>query len=375
MAVVATPAPILTRRVEWTFLRFVRGLYWPEGPDALNAPASKPLDPISGLAGAGVDRPLLQALAPVLSRGTWRFLVKQGGYRSKDVITGAKKRTGRLWEEPIWGPEPLALSHATVLWLAVLWDALAALHTRAPEALSRTVTAAIANPLTPGDRLALTAALTAFARDRDSWRQLPEPPRALGAKIPLFGLAHPGLLPAATVPLDWTFDAPAERLALQYLDEWLVSTWVEAIAARGRKDIAEVRAWDDGMVRAIDALFKIAAPGDLPGSGKEHLLIPLARFYPALLRRFGGAADLRKAVDNLSRTINATGEREAFEMAFGTVLRGGVRIDMLVTQILALAWPDRTESQKRLAAEHETQYKPVRDEIRQLSRSLRREVG
>ena len=67
---VAAAAPILTRRVEWTFLRFVRGLYWPEGPDALNAPASKPLDPISGLAGAGVDRPLLQALAPVLSRGT-----------------------------------------------------------------------------------------------------------------------------------------------------------------------------------------------------------------------------------------------------------------------------------------------------------------
>ena len=371
----AAAVPLLTRRVEWTFLRFVRGLYWPEGPDALNVPASKPLDPIAGLAGTKADRPLLQALAPVLSRGTWRFLVRQGGYRSKDVIAAGRKRTGRLWEEPIWGAEALTIGYGTVLWLAVLWDAMAALHTRAPEALSRTITAAIANPLTAGDRLALTAALTPFARDREAWRQLPESPRALGARIPIFGLAHPGLLPPATVPLDWKLDAPAEQLALQYLDEWLVASWVEAIAARGRRDIAEVRAWDDGMVRAIDALFKVAAPGDLPGSGKEHLLIPLARFYPALLRRFGGTAELRKAVDNLSRTINSTGEREAFETAFGTVLRGGVRIDMLVTQILALAWPDRTESQKRLAAEHETHYRLVRDEIRQLSRALRREVG
>lgn len=368
-------ASLLTRRVEWTFLRFVRGLYWPEGGDALNAPASKPLDPGSGISGTGADRPLLHALAPVLSRGTWRFLVRQGGYRGKDVVVAGRKRTGRLWEEPVWGAEPLTIGSGTVLWLAVLWDALAALHTRAPEALSRTITAALASPLTPGDRLALTAALAAFARDRESWRQLPDSPRSLGARVPLFGLAFPALLPPAAVPLEWKLDAPAEQIALQYLDEWLVGSWVEAIAGRGRRDIAEVRAWDDGMVRAIDALFNVAAPGDLPGSGREHLLIPLARFYPALLRRFGGTPELRKAIDNLSRTITSTGEREAFEKAFGTVLRGGVRIDALVNQILALAWPDRTESQKRLAAEHETHYRAVRDEIRQLSRTLRREVG
>jgi hypothetical protein len=44
-------APVLTRKVEWNFLRFVRGLYWPEGPDAIGAPVSKPLDPVAGIAG------------------------------------------------------------------------------------------------------------------------------------------------------------------------------------------------------------------------------------------------------------------------------------------------------------------------------------
>lgn len=366
--------PVLTRRVEWNFVRFVRGLYWPDGPDAVGAPASKPLDPVAGISGTKDDRPLLAALAPVLSKGTWRFLVRQGGYRAKDVIVAGRKRNGRMWEEAIWGAEPIRITHATVMWLAVLWDAMAALHTRAPDALTRTINAALASPLTPGDRLALTAALTPFARDRESWRQLPDPPRSLGATIPLFGLAYPGLL-RSEVPLDWKLDHAGEQLALQYLDDWLVTQWVDSITARGRRDIAEVRAWDDGMVRAIDALFKVAAPGDLPGSGREHLLVPLARFYPALLKRFGGTPELKKAVENLSRTITSTGEREAFETAFGTVLRGGVRIDALVTQIIAMPWPDRTESQKRLAAEHEANYKPIRDEIRVLARTLRREVG
>src|SRR5437868_5092205 len=115
--------PVLSRRVEWSFVRFVRGLYSPEGVDAIGAPASKPLDPVTGISGTKADRPMLEALAPVLSRGTWRFLVKQGGYRSKDVIVPGqdKKRTGRMWEEAIWGPTPLKITHATVLWLSVLW--------------------------------------------------------------------------------------------------------------------------------------------------------------------------------------------------------------------------------------------------------------
>ena len=388
----AAAAPVLTRRVEWTFLRFVRGLYWPSGVDAIGATISRPLDPANGLAGAGPDRPLLAALGPVIARGTWRFRVRHGGYRSRDVITGGRKRTGRMWDEPIWGPASLTVSHATVLWLAVLWDGLAALHTRAPEALSRTLAFAQAARLSPGDRLALAAALTPFVRDRETWRQLPEPLRRIGRIVPLFGLAHPEELvqqepnaqtegraasgnPEDGMPPEWSFDDPAEALALQYLDEWLVSHWCDAVLGRGRRDLAEVRAWDDGMVRAIDALFRTAAPSDPSGSDREHLLVPLVRFYPALVRRAGGMPELRRRVDELSRSIASTAEREAFESAFGTVLRGGVRLDVLVDRILATPWPDRTEPQKRLAAEYEVHYRPVREGIRQFSRTLRREVG
>lgn len=371
--VAASTAPVLTRRVEWTFLRFVRGLYFPEAGDPGGA-AWRALDPARGLSGPGAGRPLFRALEPILARGTWRFLVRHGGYRSREVIVAGRKRAGRIWDETTWGADPLAIGHGTFAWLAVLWDSLAALHARSPEPASRTIDLALGARLGPGDRLALAAALAPLGRDREVWRQISETPRGLGTRIPLFGLAQPWLLPSGETP-GWTFDTHAEDLALQYLDDWLVGTWIEAIAARGRHDHAHARTWDDGMARAIDALFRVAAPGDRPGSGKEHLLVVLAKFFPALLRRMGGAHGLRRFVEGLSRTITSTGEREAFETGFGTVLRGGVRLDAVVSQIVATPWPDRTESQKRLAAEHETTYRPVRDEIRQISRTLRREVG
>lgn len=368
---------VLQRRVEWSFLRFVRGLYFPEGAgqDSLGSSTTKLLDPAVGLSGTNADRPLLRALAPVIAKGTWRFLARAGGYRNKDVIAGGRKRTGRLWDEPIWGTlPPLTIGHGTVAWLAALHDSLAAMATRAPEALSRTLTLAVDAPLEAGDRFALTAALAPFSRDRDTWRQLPDSVRRIGTRLPFFGMAQPALLPP-DAKLDWPLTDPTEQLVLQYLDDWFVASWVEAIATRGKRDMAEARVFDAGMCGSIDALFRIAAPGDLPGSGREHLLLPLARFYPALLARIGGPPELRRYVESLSRGIATTADREAFERGFGTVLRGGVRLDAVVNQIVTTPWADRTESQKRIAAEHEGSYRPVRDEIRQLSRTLRREVG
>jgi len=57
------------------------------------------------------------------------------------------------------------------------------------------------------------------------------------------------------------------------------------------------------------------------------------------------------------------------------VLRFGIQLEQRAREIQQTPWADRTESQKRLAAECETWYRPVAEEVRLLSRRLTREVG
>lgn len=360
---------VFTRAAEWSLVRYARALFSPEGPEGGWEPEDRALEPLSGLAGTGAGRPIFGALLPVLSAGTWKFLVRNGGFRKRETVAGGRKRAGRLWDEAIWGSEPLAFGAASFLWLAAIHDALVALSTDSKQGRGypRTITTASALPMTLGDRLALSIALIAIAREPEAAERLPAEARALAAKLPLLGLAQPRWL---SEPPAWSFDDEREVVVLQFLDEWLAARWAKLTAFRRRRGAVEQRAQDEALARAFEALFAAAAK-----PGRETLLVPLTRLFPTLWRDNGGMEGIQKAVQRISSELPTQGEREALEHAFGTVLASGARLDAVVRAIQSTPWPDRTESQKRLAGEYETHYRPVREEVRLLARRLRRELG
>ncbi len=358
-----------TRIAEWSLVRFARGLFAPDGPEGGWEPEESALEPLAGLAGSGAERAVFQQLLPVLSTGTWRFLARNGGFRKRDVIAGGRKRTGRLWDEAIWGARPLAFSAASVLWLAAIHDSLVALATDSKEGRGypRTLSTAEALPMTAGDRLALSVALLTIAREPEAAERLPPEVRALARRLPLLGLAQPRWLD--DVP-SWSFDDEQELLALQYCDDAITRSWTKLLTFRRKRRAPEQRQIDASLLRAFDALFTAAAK-----PGREMLLVPIAHLHANVWRENGGMDEIHKAVTRISAELTTQGDREALEHGFGTVLASGVRLDGVIQAIQATPWADRTESQKRLAAEFETHYRPVREEVRVLARRLRRELG
>lgn len=381
----------LTRMAEWSFLRFVRAVYG--FPESAPPPGLVPPTPLAlskaGLAGAGAARPLLEHLVPVITKGTWQFLVRTGGYRRKEVVVDGRARSGRIWDEGIW-TQPLAFGAPTVAWLAALHDTVVEQATRraavhAPDDLpepepdlepepgdlvpeEEAILAPIAPPAptSPGDRLALTAALAGLAA-------LPSRIGLVGVAagrldLPLFALLFPRF--AAETPR-FVFAAGGEATAAQYLDDAFALAWVrEILRVRVRTTAGERFAAWQRLARMLSALFEAA-----PDGRGDHLLVPLARFYPFLWRDLGGVEGIEKMVARGSEPLRTNSEREGWERVVGDVLAFGPRLDERVRGILTTPWPDRTEEQKRLVAEHETRYRVMRDEVRALSRRLRREVG
>lgn len=343
----------------------MRALYFPDGPDGNWHPGTYALDLPSGLAGDGANRPLLAALAPVISRGVWRFLVRNGGYRRGDVVVAGRRRTGRMWEPAIWGDTHLSIGPSTVAWLAVLHDHFVAGALRGQPDATVIAHAAALEP-GPADRLAVSIALLPLARD-ESRDQLPPVLRALSQRFPLLGLGAPSLL---AEPPRWSLEAPVDSLVLQYLDEWIAGGWVRQLSFRRRRSAPAQAALDGSLAAAFDGLFGAADPGE-----RDHLLVPFTRFFPLLWREAGGDEGLSSGIERIAATLPGLAEREALLRGFGAVLGTGERLDARVDAIGRTPWADRTESQKRLLAGYEAHYRPLRDPVRSLARRLRRELG
>lgn len=358
----------LTRQAEWSLVRFARALYFPDTAEGGWAPSRTVAVSTDGLAGTGAARPLFDSLLPVISKGTWRFLARSGGFRRREVVVaGGRKRVGRLWDEAIWGAEPLKITAATVLWLAALHDLLAGTRTGASPMPVPLLPTGEAAPFGAGDRLAISVALLPFARETDGLDHVPLELRSLAASLSLLGLGWPR---AITRSVDWPPLEPAESLVIQYLEPYFAANWARLVHFRRRRSAAEQAAISLGLVRAFEGLFELAATPD-----GDHLLGPLTVFFPLLWRENGGQAAIRMEIERVSLQLAGQSDREALLHGFGTVLHAGVRLDARVQEIQNTPWADRTESQKRLAADFETGFRPIRDEVRALARSLRRELG
>ncbi|HVO29919.1 MAG TPA: hypothetical protein VMV18_04250 [bacterium] len=408
----APSPPPLTRMVEWSFLRFVRQAYGAsDAPGAAAGAPTMPLDLAKGLAGSGPDRPLLAWLSPVIVRGTVEWLARHGGYQRRDVVVNGRARTGRIWDEGIWNAKALSIGAPTVAWLAATWDAMRALDARtqgeradrrdaatprkpgaqpeesAPsgvvtaseiaastpsleEIAGKAMAAAAAQALPPGDRVALTAAFwhliaSPVTTDAASLALAPHV-----ARFPLFLLTHPRFTPLEGA-LAFPLAEDVEGSALQYLDGEIANALVaEVQRVRVRSTADERVAAFRRLARLLGALFASA-----PSGRGDHWLASVARFYPTLWRDLGGASGVNDYVARGEEVLRTTADREAYQRAFGDLLAFGPALDARVQEIVATPWPDRTEAQKRLVTEHETRYRSIRDEVRTLSRRLRREVG
>ena len=366
MTSVDVAAP-LTRQAEWSLVRFARALYFPDGPDGGWEPSRTVAIGRDGLSGSGAARPVFDSLLPVIAKGTWRFLARNGGYRRREVIAaGGRKRAGRLWDEAVWGNEPLKITGGTVLWLSAFHDAVAHWRTGVAGSALPGIPADDL-PLTAGDRLALSVALLPLARETDGLDRIPESLLTLAARLPLLGLGWPR---AITRAVDWPRVDLAESLVVQYSEHFLATNWVRLLNFRRRRSAAEQTAIDLSLLRAFDGLFEMAA-----GRDRDHLLGPLAAFFPLLWREGGGSAGLLEGIERVALLVPGQADREKLLHGFGSVLHAGVRLDARVTEIQNTPWADRTESQKRLAADYETGFRPIRDEVRGLARRLRRELG
>ena len=358
----------LTRQAEWSLVRFARALYFPDTADGGWEPSHAASITTGGLSGSGEARPLFDSLVPVIAKGTWRFLARSGGFRRREVIVaGGRKRAGRLWDEPIWGTEPLKITAATVLWLAALHDLLAGARTAAVRSGASPLPTDDSAPFGPGDRLAISVALLPFARETDGLDHVPLELRSLAASLPLLGLGWPR---AITRAVDWPALDPAESLVIQYLEPYFAANWARLVHFRRRRSPAEQTAISLGLVRAFEGLFEMASTPD-----GDHLLGPLTVFFPLLWRENGGQAGIRMEIERISLQLPGQSDRETLLHGFGTVLHAGVRLDARVQEIQNTPWADRTESQKRLAADFETGFRPISDEVRALARGLRRELG
>ncbi len=349
------------RPEERSFVGFVRGLYGFDGVAA--ATPRRAVDLATGLEVRDGVRPLLAAVAPVLVHGTWRYLATIGGYRHARVVVGGRERVGRIWDEAMWGREPLRITGRSVLWLAAAHDALAG----DDEAAARALDLAVGPPIEAGDRLALSAAVPALRARWDS--RLPEPVRSLAARLPLPALLDP--MANGDEPIDLPAHEDAESLALQYAADSIANAWAEALAVKLRLGAdRSLHRLHGRLAELFDALFRTAIDGTF-----DHRLVPVARVLSQLWRRLGGAEQVEAFVTRASAKLPTHLEREAFERGVGAVLQAGERLDDRVRAILSIPWPDRTDAQKRLAAEHETRYRPIHASVRILSRRLRREIG
>ena len=136
--------------------------------------------------------------------------------------------------------------------------------------------------------------------------------------------------------------------------------------------MAEQAASFERLGRVVGAVFMAS---NTAGGDQFHLLSPVVRFFPRLWRELGGMDGIGDWIGRASEGLSTRSERENYEFRFGDLLNYGVMLDDRVQQVLQTAWPDRTESQKRLVAEHETRYREIRDEVRTLARRFRRELG
>lgn len=358
----------LTRQAEWSLVRFARALYFPDGADGGWEPSRPASIATDGLGGTGGGRPVFDSLIPVIAKGTWRFLARSGGFRRREVIVaGGRKRAGRLWDEAIWGAEPLKITGSTVLWLAAFHDAVARPRSGLGPGENVPAPSDETAPLTVGDRLALSVALLPFARETDGLDRVPADLRGLTTRAPLLGLGWPR---AISRPVDWPAVEPAESLVIQYAEPYLAAGWVRLVNFRRRRSPAEQTAIDLGLSRAFEGLFTMAGSPET-----AHLLGPLTVFFPLLWREGGGGAGLLEGIERVALQLPGQSDREALLHGFGTVLHAGVRLDARVAEIQHTPWADRTESQKRLAADFETGFRPIRDDVRGLARRLRRELG
>lgn len=350
----------LRRRAEWSFVRFVRGVY--SGQPFETWKPESPLRLSMGLTGTGAARPMLDHAAPLIAKGTWQFLARQGGFRKRDVVVKGRAKSGRLWDEPVWGAEPLRLTGATIAWLAEIHDDFARGDTPRGESI------AFAGALAAGDRLALTAAMGQLRRSTSL--EISPAATTLLARLPLFVLANPDRVGA---PPELKLAEDQESIALQYLDDAIALAWVSEIRRlQVRTTVAEQAGSFKRLSGILRALFVAASA---PSNDQVHLLSPVVLFYPMLWRDLGGVDGISAWIGRASEGLSTRAERENYEFNFGDLLHHGVALDDRAHHILQTPWPDRTESQKRLVAEHETRYREIRDEVRTLARRFRREFG
>src|SRR5207249_9758079 len=116
-----------------------------------------------------------------------------------------------------------------------------------------------------------------------------------------------------------------------------VAGWVRQESFLRRRPPAVQRAIDTGLARAFATLLRAATSG-----ARDHLLVPLARFYPALWRESGGMEAIREAVERISMGIPQQSAREEMLAGFGAVLSFGIRLDEQVARIQAARSEEHT---------------------------------
>jgi hypothetical protein len=367
--------------------------------------------------------PRIAFLRDATIKGVLQWLVRQGGWRSRTVVAGKRRREGRLWATGIFEALQLRYTPASMELLAraATWASQGGALTLPPPAETRGLA-----PETTGDlvlfHLVIDALLDlpapmeryspidvaevpsvaekARARPKKAAKEPavePKPPqvpagftaeierrRALLAISPLTALARADDPWAEAIGTDAAFAsgvlAAKKRLAplvagdravlLTYLDDALAIRWIEDEKRRRAVSLVEASRRYLALAATLEGLGRAAIE-----AGRPDALRPVARFFERWVLSYGQREAVLQDFRDRSMGLVKASDRAGF-LAEVARLFGAVRpIAGEAERVLATPFVDRTEEDKVFIADIQELMRQVEPELEAIRRELAGVVG
>jgi hypothetical protein len=308
--------------------------------------------------------PRILYLTKIIRSMCMEWLSRRGGYRNKTVFVKGRRKTGRIWESPMWETLDLKFSQASLDNLISGFEYSSG-QTKVLQ-LHSNKTATIADQIF--SYLLVRRMLPGSKRIQEFWED------ADGTKVelncPLLVLYNPDVSPLDTQIID-LLQATEYGIILNYLDRDVATQWLGAEKRRSGMKASEALPYYNRFGEFLSRWFC-----QIQKTERFDLLTPLSEYFRIVVNLHGKReAFLRKIEDKIVVDIYSASEREQFRKSLGRIYKLGEQLEAVFDECRSRAYVERTASDHMFLASYHDIYRPISEDIKAIGRRFSGEIG